>query len=207
MKKTMIVLIALMMLSSIIFAQKKDRHRGQREGHLEKLKTELSLSDTQYASIKGINKKYAEQFSQIRKDSVTDRNEKHLTLKALREKRQNEINSVLSGEQKTKFEKLRKERAEKRKEHQKARAEKREAQVIKDLSLTDDQAAKLKEENRFFFEKVKALRSANDKEASKADRKKLRKDHEAAIKSILTTEQFSKWKAMRKEAKMKRKGK
>ena len=205
--RTMFVLSALMMLSSVIFAQKKDRHRGQREGHLEKLKTELSLSDAQYASIKGINKKYAEQFSQIRSDSVTGRNEKHTTLKGLREKRQNEINSVLSAEQKTKLEKLKKERAEKRKEHQKARAEKHEAQVIKDLSLTNDQATKLKAENKSFFEKAETLRSSHDNDVKKAEMKKLRKDHEAAVKSILTTEQFSKWKAMRKEAKMKRKGK
>jgi Spy/CpxP family protein refolding chaperone len=207
MKRTMIVLGALMMLSSLIFAQKKERPHGQREGHLERLKTELSLSDAQYASIKGINKKYAEQFSQIRKDSVTTRKDKHTTLKGLREKRQSEINSVLSPEQKTKLETLKKQRAEKRKEHQKARAEKHGAQMINKLSLTDDQAAKLKAENKSFFEKVLALRSSNNKEANKAEMKKLRKDHEDAVKSILTTEQFSKWKDMRKEAKIKRKGK
>lgn len=207
MKRTMIVLSALMMLSSLIFAQKKERHHGQREGHLEKLKTELSLTDAQYASIKGINKKYAEQFSQIRKDSVTTRKDKHTTLKGLREKRQSEINSVLSPEQKTKLETLKKQREEKRKEHQKVRAEERETQLISKLSLTDDQAAKLKAENKSFFEKAMALRSSNDKEANKAEMKKLRKDHESSVKSILTTEQFSKWKEMRKEAKIKRKGK
>lgn len=207
MKRTMIVMSAVMMISSFVFAQKKDGHHRQRQGGLEKLKTELALDDQQYATIKGINQKYAEQFSQIRKDTVTSKSDRHTTLRALRDKRQTEINAVLTTQQKAKFETLKKERAEKRKATVKARGEERQAQLIKDLSLSDAQATKLKAANQAYVEKLKALRANTDKESTQAEIKKLRKDHQATLQSILTPEQFSKWKELRKSGKQKHKGK
>jgi Spy/CpxP family protein refolding chaperone len=194
----MIVLGALM-ISSVMFAQTKEKHRHGGEARLEKFKSELSLNDAQYASIKGINKKYAEQFSQLRKDSTANKTEKHVAVKELHNKREKEINAVLTADQKTKYETLKKERNEKRKAQIKVRAEERTAQVAKELSLTDDQAAKIKDANKAFMEKAKALReSNNDKAANKEEFGKLRKEHESTIQSILTTEQFAKWKDMRK---------
>ncbi|HYG18651.1 MAG TPA: hypothetical protein VD816_06975, partial [Ohtaekwangia sp.] len=75
------------------------------------------------------------------------------------------------------------------------------------LSLTDEQSARMQEADRKFMEKLKSLRKGTDG-TSKPDRatmRKLRTEHEAAVKSILTTEQFDKWILLREEMKNKRK--
>lgn len=198
MKRSMMVIGALM-ISSVIFAQTKDKRHHDGEARLEKFKSELSLNDTQYSSIKGINKKYAEQFSKLRKDSVTSKSEKHTTIKSLREQREKEINAVLTPDQKSKLESLKKERVEKRKADKKVRADEHQAKMVKELSLSDDQAAKIKEANKSLIEKTKALReNSGDKTSDKEEMKKLRKEHEATMQSILTKDQFAKWKDMRK---------
>jgi Spy/CpxP family protein refolding chaperone len=199
MKRSMIVLGALM-ISSVIFAQTKDKHRHGGEAGLEKFKKELSLNDVQYASIKGINKKYAGQFSLLRKDSVTSKTERHTAIKNLRVEKQKEITAVLTADQKMKYEKLKKERSEKRKAQIKTRDEERHAKLAKDLSLTVDQAVKVSDANKAFIEKAKALRqnSSGDKASNKEALKKLRKEHDATMQSVLTPDQFTKWKEMRK---------
>ncbi len=205
--KRSIMLIGALVISSAIFAQKRDKHPGA-AAPMEKLRTELSLDDQQFATIKGINKKYAEQFSQLRNDSTADKGDKRVALKDLRNKRANEINAVLTPNQKTKLEKLKADRAEKRKDKVKFRNEQRQAQMAKVLSLTDDQALKVKEANKTFVEKAKVVReqSRDDKNATKEAMKNLRKEHESAMQSILTKDQFAKWKDMRKTKMQGKKG-
>jgi hypothetical protein len=198
MRRSMIVLSALMMISSVMFAQQKNK--AAHGARLEKMKSELSLNDTQYASIKGINKKYAEQISKIKKDSTSNKTEKHSAVKTLREQKAKEVNAVLTADQKTKYEKLKQERRDKRMAERTARANEHQAKLTKDLGLNDDQALKVKDANKAFIQNVKALRerSGESKVANKEEIKKLRKEHEATMKSLLTDAQFKKWKELRK---------
>jgi hypothetical protein len=207
MKRSVVLMGAIMMMSSVIFAQTKQRHHRQGEGQGEKLKSELALNEEQDASIKGIKKKYGEQLHTLRKDSTLSRDQKHKTVQTLRGEKEKEISAVLTPDQKTKYEKFKAARVEKRNEQMKVRGEKNFVEMAKALSLTDDQTAKLKDANKSFAEKVKALRAqpGSDKTTSKEAFEKLRKEHKSAVQSILTTDQFSKWTTMRKTMKAKHK--
>ncbi|HEY0744311.1 MAG TPA: Spy/CpxP family protein refolding chaperone [Chryseosolibacter sp.] len=200
MKKSMIVLSALMIMGSAVFAQTTEKQRQHGEGHLEKLKSELALTDAQYGSIKSINQKYRAEFSELRRDSLQERTQKHLALQKLRDDRKKEIDAVLSAEQKTKLEVLQKARVEQRRKIMRSRTEKRQEIMIKELSLNDDQAKKVTDANRLLIEKLSAIR---EKSGNKDELKKARQEHEATIQSILTDEQFNTWKTIRKSMKEK----
>ncbi|MEJ0055228.1 MAG: hypothetical protein WDN75_05975 [Bacteroidota bacterium] len=69
MKKNM-MLAGLMMVSTIIFAQHHKRDAsGMAAKRSEKMKTELSLTDDQYAKVKAINEKYAASYAKLRSDT------------------------------------------------------------------------------------------------------------------------------------------
>lgn len=199
MKKS-IILLAALMISSIIYAQPKAKH-PQRDGSLEKIKNELGLDDVQYASIKGINKKYGQQISALRKDSLIGKNEQRAKLKNLRGEKEKEIKAVLTTDQKSKYEKLRQERIAKRQNERKMRAEEQQVKMSEALSLSPQQVLKVNEARDAFKKKVKALRdqSTESQLNDKANFKQLRKEHESAMQSILTADQFAKWEAMRKD--------
>lgn len=199
MKKSMMLVMG-MMASAIVFAQ------GNQEGHKrggrhESMKTVLSLDEKQDAAIRDINKKYADEYAELKKDSVQTREEKRKAGQALHEQRKNEIASVLTPEQNTKWKAHKEAQAAKRKEQVKLTAEKRDAKLKADLSLSDEQAAKIKTARTKFAEKAKTLRKdgKHDKEAFK----KLRTGYDAEVKSILSAEQYQKWSAMKAERKNK----
>ena len=77
MKKS-IMLGAMMMMSVIIFAQ--NHHEKDPKEHAakvsEKMKTVLSLSDEQFASIKNINEKYAGKKIEFRKNKEDDKGDR-----------------------------------------------------------------------------------------------------------------------------------
>jgi len=180
MKKSL-MLVGALMISTFIFAQHDaapQKHRGDRG---ETMKTVLSLDDTQYSSIKEINRKYEEKSKTLRKDSTMKRDDKFKAYKDMNEQRQSEIGKVLTPEQTTKWTAYKKERVEKRKAEGEKRMKDREESLRKDLSLTDDQANKLK---------------AADKDAQDKH-KKVTEDHDKKVKSILSDEQYKKMNDMK----------
>lgn len=196
-----IMLIAAMMMSTVIFAQHpgKDsiRHRMHRG---EQMKTVLSLNDTQYATIKGINKKYAARQFELRKDSAKARDEKFKEAKALRQEKEKEINAVLTPEQQNKWKAYRAARQEKIKAQRQEAAEKHAVRIKTLLSLSDDQLAKLQTVNKEYREKFENLfHEHKDSGSDRSEFKKLKAEHDAAIKNILTEEQFRKWTALKEE--------
>ncbi len=170
MKKSML-LVAGIMASAIVFAQGNE---GDRKGHSprESMKEILMLNDEQHSTIQNINKKYADDFSTLRRDSTQSRLEKREEMKTLRDKREKEINAVLTPEQNAKW-----------KAHKEARmkqaSERRDAKMQAELSLTDEQANKLKAAKKEHADKVA----------------KLKVEHDATVKTILTDEQYKKLKA------------
>jgi Spy/CpxP family protein refolding chaperone len=198
MKKSLMLAGALMM-STLIFAQNDDDSRGdhhkRRGDRGEEMKTVLSLDDTQYNSIKEINKKYGEKQKALRQDSTMQRDDRFKAHKILQEQRTKEVNKVLTKEQSTKWTSYKKERAEKRKAEFEKRSKERDEKLKSDLSLSDDQLKKLKDARKSTHEKMKDLheKKAGDKEQYK----KVRDEHDAKVKSILTPEQYTKMKDMR----------
>lgn len=192
-----------MVMSSALFAQDQ-KHSGSHRGQhgADKMKSALNLSDEQYTKVKSINEKYAAKFSEFRKDS-TARKENHEAMKSLRNEREQEIAAVLTPDQNAKWtaqrEEQKKKHAEKRNDHEaKIKAMKAE------LALTPEQEAKLKASNEKFGSKLKGRHDAQRKE-NHGELQKLKSEHEAEVKSILTPEQFEKWKRMRVERHHKRK--
>ncbi|HEY9049867.1 MAG TPA: hypothetical protein VIN08_28405 [Ohtaekwangia sp.] len=201
MKKS-IVLVVVMMVSTIIFAQRNGKPHHKHNGdELEKMKTELSLNDKQYATIKGIGDKYSEKFKALRKDSTQAREKKFVALRSLREEKDKEVTAVLTSEQKAKWDTYKADRAAKKKEERKQAAEKRAQKMKTALSLSDDQFAKIQAENKSFKEKVQTLKQSKDASA-KPDESKFKAimdEHDAHVKAILTPEQYQKWSSMKKD--------
>jgi protein CpxP len=199
--KTRLMLIMVMM-SSIIFAQQKNHDRGQHAAAQgEKMKAALSLNDTQYATIKGIDSKYAARYAELRKNSI-DTNKKYADAKTLYAEKEKEIQAVLTPEQQTKWAAYKAERTEKRKEKMKKGMERFEARMKSEISLSDDQLAKVKNANQNFRDKLSALKNQKDGEmGDKAELDKLKAEHNAAIKGILSEEQFKKWTDVKSERK------
>jgi Spy/CpxP family protein refolding chaperone len=200
MKKSLMLAI-VMMTSTIIFAQHaKSSHKGHTD-RFEKMKTDLALTDAQYASIKSIDTKYNNKRDALKNDTAQTREAKGAAFKTMRTDEENEIAALLTADQKTKWDKLKAEHGEKRKEHFQKISEQREAKLKTTLGLSDDQSQKMKAVNQQFMEKFGALRKSDTKD--KAAFEKLKTDHEAAIKGILTPEQFQKWNTMRADMRKK----
>jgi Spy/CpxP family protein refolding chaperone len=202
MKKQVILIVALTM-STLVYAQ----HKGSGHHHdklSDKMKTELSLNDTQYAAIKSIEEKYGKQHTSLRKDSTKAKDEKFKAMKALRDEKQKEIDAVLTPDQKSKWVAYQQAQMQKRNEHMQKAGERYEEKMKTDLSLSNEQFDKVKAANKTFIEKLSQLRKEGQPDADrKSAVKEIREEHESSMKSILTPEQYSKWNAHKQEMKNK----
>jgi Spy/CpxP family protein refolding chaperone len=87
------------------------------EKHLSMLKEKLSLTDAQVATIKSKQLTTKSKMDAIMKNDALQGSEKREQLTALREEMRKNIESVLTPEQKTKMEELKKENQDKMKSH------------------------------------------------------------------------------------------
>jgi hypothetical protein len=204
--KNSIMLAMALMINTMIFAQQKHRDPQQIAAwQTEKMKENLALNETQYASVKQINESYADKFASVRKNEKTVAAEKREALKTIRKEHEQAINSVLTPDQQEKWKTLREERKAERKEHRNERHEHSKEKIKTALSLTDDQAARIELINKDFMEKRHAVKS--DKSLSESDMKtklaSLKTEHNTALKNVLSDEQFKKWQELKKEHKHK----
>lgn len=103
MKKN-VMLIALMLVSTFIFAQPKTHHGKphhdkKRHDRTEYLKKELLLTDEQYAKVKSINETFAKQFMAIRKDTAMSQGKAQTLAKKIRSEQQTQLKGVLNEPQ------------------------------------------------------------------------------------------------------------
>ena len=205
MKKYSMVL-GLMMLSTIIFAQGQGDPKKHTMKQADKMKTELSLDDVQYKSIKSINSEFEGKYFKLRKDSAITREEKHEQMKTLRLEKNEAIKKVLTQEQYAKWESSRSAHAQKHRAHMAKSHEDRALRMQKSLSLSEQQTAKIKTIDHEFGAKFHALRK--DSTLAKADlherAKQLKEEYRTKTKSVLTEEQLRKWEAQKTEWNKKR---
>jgi len=142
----------------------------------------LSLDSVQYATIKGINRKYADRARTMRHDTVRTVDAKRDDWKQLRDSRKDEIDKVLTPEQRTKWQNLRDRRVQDRRNARLDAMVKRDDRLKSRLSLTDEQLSKMKT-------------------ARKASHEQARKEYESELAKILTKEQFENWKKGQEEKK------
>lgn len=199
MKKRMF-LIAALAISVMTYAQRPNVSASERAAHkTEKMKANLGLTDAQYASVKKINEQYAEKYSAIRSTEELEKADRRSTMFELRRQHQTEINGVLTPEQQQKWKALKDEHKDTRKEHRHDRHGKKRHDIKAELSLNDSQQKQMESERESMKTKMKSLR---DDTTLNEDQKKekalsLKKEHENAVKAILTPEQFTKWQEMK----------
>ena len=114
MKKS-VVFLGLMMVSSVIFAQRRVDPQAAAARQTEKMKTELALDDTQYASVKSINEDFAKKQAALRDSSALSREEKAKQMRALGTEKNEALKKVLTADQHTKWEAYRANQMEHRK--------------------------------------------------------------------------------------------
>jgi protein CpxP len=100
-----VVLAGLMALSSIIFAQEGRRHdrTAMASKRIEKMKTELSLSDDQVTKITAITERFAKSFEALRKDTAISVGASRTRAKKIVTDQQAEIKNVLTPAQQAKW--------------------------------------------------------------------------------------------------------
>ncbi len=215
MKKILFLSIALIATGSV-FAQGGDRMPRSSEAiaqrQSEKMKSALSLSESQYATVHDINLKYARTFSEMMKDSAVTREEKHNKMKQLREEKRTEIDKVLSAEQKQQWEKQKQDMKTKRGNrdhgpHKKGdHQNRRKNDHTQSLGLSEAQTTKLDAVRKEFRTEISGIRE--DQKLSEEQRKEKMKtawqNHEKSVEEILSPEQYVKWKESRKNGKHKR---
>ncbi len=88
------------------------RHQAMAAKRLDKMKTKLNLSDEQVAKISAANQAEHEQFKAITQNENLSRTEKKDQMMALREQNKNNFKSILTPEQISKMEEIKKARME-----------------------------------------------------------------------------------------------
>lgn len=157
----------------------------------DKMKSELSLDDVQYKSVKAIHEEFVGKQNQVRMDSALSTEAKRELMKSLQNEKSEAVKKVLTKDQITKwnaYQKSQKHRTHRQKGDHAMRMQ-------KSLSLTDEQTVKVKALDQEFLKKFQALRQ--DTSLTRYDfRHKvepIRDEYINQIRSILTDEQFIKW--------------
>jgi Spy/CpxP family protein refolding chaperone len=105
MKKS-VVFAGLMAMSTIIFAQEGGRNHDRtamNAKRIERMKTELSLTEDQVTKVKAINEKFTKSFELLRKDTAISVGASRARARKLIDNQQSEIKSVLTPAQQTKW--------------------------------------------------------------------------------------------------------
>lgn len=185
-----------------VFAQKHEGRHGKHHNHearLEKMKTELGLSDAQVEEIKTLHEKKKEASKGLRKEAKSGNEEARAKLKANRAEFKAEVDKILTPEQRKKAEALHAERKDPNN-----RAEKRVKKWKTELSLSDAQATKVKAALVTKMTKMHDLKEkAGDEKVDKTERKAIKTAFETELKSILSSEQFTKYEQIKAEKKAK----
>ncbi|MEO6488299.1 MAG: hypothetical protein ABIO04_00045 [Ferruginibacter sp.] len=182
--------------------EKKEGHHDQenRRGHIMQ---QLDLTDAQKSQMKATREEYKLKLDQLKQNpniSVKEYNEKK---KAIEQEEKAKIKSLLTPEQQAKMAEFRSHAKDKKDGMDKGN--KRMERMKKELSLTDDQAAKLKAHNEDTHAKLKAIKENQSlsKEEKMQQMKALKESSKEQRKNILTTAQIKKMEEMRKEHKVK----
>lgn len=195
--KKLLMTTAALAFSAMLFAQRGPVDPSARAAkQTDRMKEVLSLNDAQYATVKGINEKYAQKTATIRRDSSSDF---RATMQSIHAERRKEIESVLTSEQKEKWTKHQEEmRTKVKQRHTHKRGGREEMQ--KSLGLSNEQVGKLDEARKSFGEKTSAIKKSSASEDEKKGQfKQLWSEHDNTVKQILTAEQYAKWKEMSKK--------
>lgn len=210
--KNIMILAVAMTLSVSVSAQRSVRTQRSPEEiaarKTERMQRELDLSGEQLATIRDINAQHASRIAAIRLDSAREKEIVRSEVRSIRLKHQEEIAKVLTPEQKTKWETLKKERRAQAAQRKGNGKHDRRSAVKEKLSLSDEQAGKLNAAQNEFRDKLRAVRadSTITTESKTAKFTALKAAHEDKVRTILTEEQFAQWTEMKNKQRDRKKG-
>jgi len=197
MKKIIFSALIAVVVAGGAHAQDKQPHRkGFRHHAPYGMYQQLNLTDDQKASLKSLNEDYRKQMAELKKHEDITVKEWKSRMESIRKEHRSKVDQVFTPEQKTKMEQLKQDRQKKMKE----RGKKRMETMKKELNLTADQEAALKQQQEQMKAKLKALREDKSlsEEQKKIEMKKFREQQHQSLKSILTEEQLNKLQQQRK---------
>lgn len=193
--------MGLLIVSTVMFAQRKVDPMERAAKQAEHMRTELGLDDVQYKAVKAINEEHAGKLTKVWRDSTLSKEAKHQQMKSLVNEKETALEKVLTEDQNKKRMANQSDRRKKNSARMTKHRDNYAERMQNELSLTEDQATKLKTINREFRQKSSALRndSTMSKEEITTKVKELRDQHQKKLKSVLTEEQFKKWEKFKDE--------
>jgi Spy/CpxP family protein refolding chaperone len=204
MKKILATVLAAALIGGVVNAQEiPDRkpdgvHRMAGKGHRHQGfdMQKLNLTEDQKTKVKALNDDFKKQMQDLKKQDNITVKESRTRMESLRKEHRAKTENILTAEQKAQLKTMKTDRKAEVGERGKDRLEKMKAE----LSLTDQQVAKLKASHEAMGVKTKAIRenaSLTD-DAKKDQMKEVFKKQKEDMKSILTEEQLKKMEENRK---------
>jgi Spy/CpxP family protein refolding chaperone len=197
MKKVLIPLIALLALTVNVNAQDKVGKKRHHQKHQKAMVArQLNLSEDQKKQAKAINEDSRKKMQELNKnESITVKEQRDRKAAILKE-RKTKMDGLLTAEQKTKMTQLKAERKVKKEEQYAKRLDKMKT----NLSLTDEQVAKLKAQRA--SNQAKAEKIKNNETLSREQKKEqliaLKTEAKEGRKKTFTPEQLKKIEEMKK---------
>jgi Spy/CpxP family protein refolding chaperone len=159
---------------------------------------QLNLTDEQKNEMKAINDDFHQQMSDLKKSedkiTVTEWKNKMATI---RKDHKDKVEEVLTDDQKASLKTMHKEHGNRFRHNKGNRIER----MKKELNLTDDQSAAIQ---KSFGESMQKMKAIHDDKSLTDDQKKeqfktLHSQQEESLKSILTPDQYNKFRELKKQ--------
>ena len=218
MRKRIILLTAVCLgIAFTTVAQNKSQEKVKRKGkthRLDSIATKYGLNETQKSDFKTavMQKRKAQKALKAKKESTSDKKVLKAERKQIAQSFDSSVKVIFTSDQYTRF----KADVETRRNDQlKQRMEKRSTRMADSMQtkygLSTEQHGKVKAAAKVFgnqrMEIRKKYANSESKEAAKKEMKAARETFDQAMKSVLTEEQYNRWKVDRKAKKKARKKK
>jgi Spy/CpxP family protein refolding chaperone len=207
MKRLFTMLLFASVISVSASAQDQGANNDKKEHHKQKIAEKLELNDEQKARAESVHSSFRDEMNKLKAENGLSDEEKKKRKMELRKKHNQDFESILNDKQKEQWKELRKER----KDHAKDKAYKKHGRhgkhnkhdKFKQLNLTEEQSAKMKEVRSSMREQALKIRndSSLDESAKRAKMKELKEKHFKNLKDVLTPEQMEKLKKENKQNK------
>ncbi|MFT3979954.1 MAG: hypothetical protein QM687_05750 [Ferruginibacter sp.] len=182
-------------------ARMMDKHRGGMDKEMLK---GVNLTDAQKEQLKKDRQSAKSQMDAIRNDASLSDAQKQEKIKALKEQQKQNMQALLTPEQKKQIQDNRAAAGTKGDRKDKAKDMMHDRKdMYKELNLTEDQKSKMKTQQAETRSKIEAVRNNTSltEDQKKAQVKEIMKSAQASQKDILTAEQQAKMKELRKDKK------
>ena len=199
------ILMLMWMMAGFALFSHAQGDQSSNNRRLEKLKTDLALSDEQVAKFKESNKKFSEEQMRLRADTSLTRAELMEERKKIAEKREEEIATIFTKEQHEKWMSMKP--SPNRQPRRDGRPQKSMEEMKKELGLNDKQVEELKAINKEMSEQFQQLRSDTTARQNKMTTMRgIMDERNAKIKKVLTKEQYTRFRELEQQRRRGRPG-